>query len=157
MTQREAVVVAARSWLGTPYHHHARVKGKGVDCGMLIIAAFYEAGLIADIDPGFYTHDWHMHRSEEKYLRTVEERLERWDDREQTLRARMASEPHWQPPIASVLVWRVGRTFSHGAIVTTWPNIVHSYWPSRLVEEVSIFGTPMAERPMRVYDFGGYQ
>jgi hypothetical protein len=29
MVTREAIVAAARSWLGTPYHHQASVKGVG--------------------------------------------------------------------------------------------------------------------------------
>lgn len=31
--QRAAVVAEARSWIGTPYHNCADVKGAGVDCG----------------------------------------------------------------------------------------------------------------------------
>ena len=32
LAQRLAVVAEAESWLGTPYHHEARIKGHGVDC-----------------------------------------------------------------------------------------------------------------------------
>ena len=34
---RPQIVAAARSWLGTPYHHQGRAKGAGVDCIGLII------------------------------------------------------------------------------------------------------------------------
>lgn len=36
MVTREAVIAAARSWLGTPYHHQASRKGVGCDCLGLI-------------------------------------------------------------------------------------------------------------------------
>jgi len=30
-TARQAIIAEARSWIGTPYLHHGRVKGVGVD------------------------------------------------------------------------------------------------------------------------------
>jgi hypothetical protein len=38
MVTREAIVAAARSWLGTPYHHQASLKGVGSDCIGVITA-----------------------------------------------------------------------------------------------------------------------
>jgi cell wall-associated NlpC family hydrolase len=29
---REAVIAEARTWLGTPWHHQASLKGVGCDC-----------------------------------------------------------------------------------------------------------------------------
>ncbi len=40
----EAVIIAARGYLGTPWKHQARVKGVGVDCIGLLVGAFNEAG-----------------------------------------------------------------------------------------------------------------
>ena len=34
---RAAVVAEAIAWLGTPYHHRARIKGVGVDCAQLAL------------------------------------------------------------------------------------------------------------------------
>ena len=48
--EREKLVAEALSWLGTPYHHAGRVKGGGVDCGMLNLQAFINVGLIADTE-----------------------------------------------------------------------------------------------------------
>ena len=49
------VLAEARSWLGTPWHHQARVRGVGVDCGGLVIGAFKAAGILpADYDAGYY-------------------------------------------------------------------------------------------------------
>jgi cell wall-associated NlpC family hydrolase len=50
MVTRTKVVEQARSWIGTPYHHQARLKGVGVDCIGLIIGCAWELGLI---DPSF--------------------------------------------------------------------------------------------------------
>lgn len=36
MVTRKAIVNAARSWLGTPYHHQASLRGVGCDCLGLI-------------------------------------------------------------------------------------------------------------------------
>jgi NlpC/P60 family putative phage cell wall peptidase len=39
------VVAEARSWVGTPYHHQARVKNVGVDCAGLVIGVARELGM----------------------------------------------------------------------------------------------------------------
>lgn len=157
--RRERIVDAVRSWVSTPYHHAARVKGAGVDCGQLIIAAFEEAGAIPHTETGHYTCDWHLHRSEERYLGFVEKYLSRQDEvyGEIALSARVREDPSYSVAPGDVLVWRVGRCYSHGGVVTSWPKFVHAYLPSGIVEEVSVIGTPMAERPMRVYTFGGFE
>lgn len=45
MTISNDIVEQARSWLGTPFHHQARLKGKGCDCLGLIIGVVDELGL----------------------------------------------------------------------------------------------------------------
>jgi len=40
-------VEAARGYLGTPFHHQARVRGVGVDCVGLVICVARELGIIA--------------------------------------------------------------------------------------------------------------
>ena len=144
----------ARSWVGTPYHHRARVKGAGVDCGQLIIAVHVEAGLVADFDTGFYTSDWHLHRYENRYLEFVEAHLGLVDSETGGVDQRLSSNALWQPPAGSVIVFKVGRTYSHGALVTGWPLIIHAYQPSGIVEEVSILHTPMARRDIKIYMHG---
>ncbi len=51
---RETVVAQAREWLGTPYHHQARLRGVGVDCAGLVIGVARELGMVApdfDVPP----------------------------------------------------------------------------------------------------------
>ena len=113
--QRDSVVRAAREWMGTPYHHKAAVKGAGADCAMFPIAVYKECGIIAaDYQPPEYSTQWHLHRSDELYLQEVE---------------RFAVEIEDPPQPADFVVFKFGRTFSHGAIVIAWPLIIHSYIP----------------------------
>lgn len=41
------IVAEARTWLGTPYRHQARLKGVGVDCDGLIIGVARDLGIVA--------------------------------------------------------------------------------------------------------------
>lgn len=157
MSKVEKLIASARSWVGTPYHHRARVKGGGVDCAQVIIAAFVGAGLVEDFQTGFYTSDWHLHRGEERYLAFVEAYLRRIDDVEQCIDARLANDRAYAAPSASVIVFRVGRTFSHAGIVTQWPFFIHAYQPSGIVEEVSLLNTPMSRRVSRTYVLEGIE
>lgn len=115
--KRQAVVDAAMSWLKTPYHHRARVKGAGVDCAQILIAVYTEAGVIDEFDPGEYPPDWMMHRSEERYLGFVLDRAAQVDD----------------PLPGDVALYKVGRCFSHAAIVVGWPQIIHASNRDRMV------------------------
>ena len=58
MVTREAIIAAARSWRGTPYHHQASVKGVGSDCLGLIRGIWRElCGPEPEAVPA-YTRDW---------------------------------------------------------------------------------------------------
>lgn len=149
--ERAALVAETRRWLATPYHHHAHVLGAGVDCAYLLVEAHVGAGLADRFEVEEYTHDWHLHRNEERYLSKVEAYLKRVDDCELPLEKR----PALQCLPGDVLVWRHGRTYSHGAIVSEWPKVIHASHPDGAVVEVDIRGTIMAEKPMRVYSFWG--
>lgn len=116
--QRDAVCAEVRSWLRTPYHHQARIKGVGVDCAMLLCEVYANAGLVPFIDPAPYPPDWWMHRGEERFLGWVEKH------------AHIVDTP--QP--GDMVVYKFGRCFSHGGVVVGWPNIVHAWFKSRMCE-----------------------
>jgi len=82
-----------------------------VDCGQLIAAVFHEAGLIDEVEEMLYPRDWMFHRSEERFLHTVE---------------RYAVKVNRLPKPADILLFQVGRTLSHGAIVLDYPTIIHA-------------------------------
>lgn len=51
MITGDDVVLQARRWLGTPFHHQGRVRGAGADCAGLLIGVLHELELSAyDID-----------------------------------------------------------------------------------------------------------
>jgi cell wall-associated NlpC family hydrolase len=136
---RERVVEAALSWLRTPYHHAACVKGAGVDCAMLLTAVYHEAGIIPHIDPRPYPPDWHLHRGEEKFLGWVTQFAHKTDT----------------PGPGDVILFKYGRCVSHGGIVYRWPTIIHSYMPARVVTLDDIApNTDLAKRVHSYWTFG---
>ena len=122
--RRGDVVVAARAWLGTPYHHMADLKGVGVDCAMLLVRVFCDLGLVAPFDPRPYVRDWHLHRGEEKYLSFL------------LARAREVEAP----AAGDVILFRVGRCYAHGGIVSSGDplTIVHAFAPTACVVEEEV-------------------
>jgi hypothetical protein len=156
MSIADDIIEAALSWVGTPYHHHAKVKGAGVDCIQLVLAAHEEAGLVEGIDTGTYSTDWYLHRSEDIYLAGVETHLRPVDELSLCIAARQAIDATWEAPRASVFVLRVGRTFSHGGVVTRWPMIVHASQPSEMVEHIDITKVPgLMKRDIKFYIYEG--
>jgi cell wall-associated NlpC family hydrolase len=133
--QRAAVVAEARSWIGTPYHNCADRKGIGVDCGMLLVRVFVDLGLCAPFDPRPYPVDWHLHRSEERYLGFIFDRSAETD----------------APLPGDVMVFRYGRCYSHGAVVTTAKplRIVHAYYQTRMVIEDDVSRNSVLADPAR--------
>ncbi len=140
--QRAAVVAEARSWVGTPYHNCADVKGVGVDCGMLLVRVFVDTGLCAPFDPRPYPVDWHLHRSEERYLGFI------FDRGSEVL----------APQPGDVMVLRYGRCYSHGGIVTGADPvaIVHAFYPAARVLEEAVAQNVVLADPARRPRFFSY-
>ena len=109
------IIDEARSWLNTPYHSGAKIKGVGVDCGQLLIAVYENAGLltIGECDPGYYSNEWHLHKSEEKYLGWVQKYCD-VIDRE--------SQP------GDIALFKFGRCISHGGIMISENKLIHAYF-----------------------------
>jgi cell wall-associated NlpC family hydrolase len=123
---RRKVVDEARSWLLTPYHHQAMVKGAGCDCVTLLIAVYRTVGVVAfDFSAGNYDGEWFLHRSEEIYLQGVAKHAHQVDE----------------PQIGDVALYRLGRTVSHGVIIVeTKPELygIHASRPARNVEMIEL-------------------
>jgi cell wall-associated NlpC family hydrolase len=118
MLQRELVVDEALSWQGTPYHHRGRIKGAGVDCGMILCEVYERAGVLPHVDPGEYVPDWFMHRDEPVYLGIVEQFAAKIDG---------LAKP------GDIALFQYGRNPAHGAIVIEWPTILHSFKKAGMV------------------------
>lgn len=110
LEQREAVCAEAASWLRTPYHHAARIKGVGVDCAMLLAEVYHRAGVLPEIKPDPYPPDWHLHRDRDRFLEWVRKY------------GVQTSSPH----PGDMALYRFGRASSHGAIVMAWPRMIHA-------------------------------
>lgn len=109
---RAALVAEAKSWLRTPWHHRAHVKGVGVDCAQFPLAVYATAGLVEWFDTGDYPRDWHLHRDEQRYLQVVQRFTREIDAAE--------AKP------GDVFLCRIGRVFSHGGLVVDWPQGIHA-------------------------------
>jgi len=141
-TEASHICSVARSWLGTPYHHLGRVKGAGVDCAKFPLEVYREAGLIGHIEIPYYPPDWMLHRSEEIFLRIVQQHaterpavagrdLETGPAATRTPGA--ATAAFAGDPVAAgsalpgdFVIYRFGRCFAHGAIVLEWPTVIHA-------------------------------
>jgi cell wall-associated NlpC family hydrolase len=138
--QRAEIVRAAKEWIGTPYHHHARVKHAGADCAMFPLAVYQQCGILpTDYQPPQYSVQWHLHRSEELYLKEIE---------------KFVSEIHGPPRPADFIVFRFGRTYSHGAIVVDWPIVIHSYIPYGVLLSDALRDGELLSRAYKCFELG---
>lgn len=64
--RREAIVEAARGWLGTPYRHQASAKGAGADCLGLVRGLWREVLGPEPETPPAYGPDWSEASREER-------------------------------------------------------------------------------------------
>lgn len=115
---RAAIVAEARTWLRTPWHHEARVKGAGVDCAQLLIGVYSAVGLVPAIEVEHYPPDWHLHRGEQRFLRWLEKFADKTDE----------ARP------GDIAMFRFARAAAHGGIVIEWPLIVHAFINTGFVE-----------------------
>lgn len=114
MTDGEKIAAAAMPWLGTPHVNQARVKGLGVDCGMLLIGALEDAGLIekGTIEIAPYSNEWHLHHSEEWFLSYVKKYC--------------VPITEVDMAIGDFLMYQFGRCVSHGGIYIGNNQIIHA-------------------------------
>lgn len=106
------IAKAACAWIGTPHVNNAKVKGIGVDCGMLLIAALEDSGTIKkdDIKIKPYSNEWHLHRDEEWFKSYVEQYCDKVDDLQ----------------VGDFLLYQYGRCVSHGAVYIGNNTVVHA-------------------------------
>ena len=112
LEKRKAVIAEALTWQRTPHHNCACIKGVGVDCGMFPWQCYNAVGLAPPIDKSLrYSHQFFLHRDVEWYKEIVE----RYGHRVE------------KPQIADMALYKIGRIYSHGAIVIEWPRIIHAW------------------------------
>ena len=112
--QGKKIALAAAEWLGTPHINGAKVKGKGVDCGMLLIACTEDAGLLKkdSIKVPTYSPEWHLHHSEEWMKSYLEKYCEK------------VTEEELQQ--GDFLLYQYGRCCSHAGVYVGANAVIHA-------------------------------
>jgi cell wall-associated NlpC family hydrolase len=121
--KRTAVVLEALSWIGTPFHDCAGVKGAGCDCAHLLLRVYQNAGVIPMFDVEPYPPQWFQHRDEPRFLN----------------RLRDYAHEVEMPEVADVVMFKFGRHAAHGGILVAKDKMVHAYKPQGAVTEGSLF------------------
>jgi len=115
-TTGEKIAKAAMGWLGTPYVNNSMAKGVGVDCSYLLIGAFIDSGVMRPdrLQIEDYSNEWHLHHSEEKYLKYIRQ---------------IADEVPLDegPQVGDILLYQYGRCISHGAIYLGDDLVIHAF------------------------------
>ena len=122
MSERDAIVSAARGWLGTPYRHGASVKGVGSDCLGLIRGVWRETIGEEPERPKPYTPDWAEALGEERLIAACRRHM-------QEIALSEARE-------GDVLLFRMGLgcPAKHAAILSGPGQIIHAYWGRSVCE-----------------------
>lgn len=74
---RDGIVVTARRWIGTPYHHQASICGVGTDCLGLVRGVWREIYSSDAEAPPPYSRDWAEASGHEAMLEAAERHLVR--------------------------------------------------------------------------------
>jgi cell wall-associated NlpC family hydrolase len=112
--ERAAIVAEALSWVGTPFHHAAGVKGAGCDCVHLLYRVGQARAFVPSGELPAYKPQWFQHRGEPLFL--------------QGLKAAGAiCVPRGSP--GDIAMYNFGRHAAHGAILIDANSMVHAFSP----------------------------
>jgi cell wall-associated NlpC family hydrolase len=136
---RARVIAEARTWIGTPWHHQARVKGAGVDCVMLLCEVYEAAGVIPHVVPENYPIDIMLHRASQPVVRWL----------------MMFADEVSEPKEADVVVYHFGRSFSHAAIYIGGARVIHAFRHAGQVLETGMDDANLAGREKRYFSMRG--
>ena len=142
MENRLRIILEAMDWVGTPYHHQARLKGVGVDCAQLV------AGVAENVFPRLkpintevYSVEWHLHNKEEKMCEMIEK-----------FKCTQVSLEEMQP--GDIITFKFGRVQSHMGILVTDGQFIHARMDVKKVVINQLSGEWL-ERLGRAYKFPG--
>ncbi len=111
---RQKIVAVAQSWIGTPYHHQASVKGIGTDCLGLVRGVYREVyGHEAEAPPA-YSPDWAEASGIETMLKAATRHLDRRSRETMTL--------------GDVIIFRLRPSMvaKHAAIIVAPQKMIHA-------------------------------
>lgn len=145
-SQGEKIALAAREWLGTPHVNGARVKGKGVDCGMLLIGALEDAGVIKKdaIKIAPYSPEFHLHNRREWMKEYVEKYCKRIEGK---------------PQKGDFMLYQYGRCCSHAGIYIGAGCVIHAQLDQGVIlssfDDVVFYDAKGKSRLRGIYRFHG--
>lgn len=124
---RARAVAIARTWIGTPYHHQASLRGVGCDCVGLIRGIYRELTGVEPDAVSPYTRDWAEATGEETLLAAARRHLVEID--------RVEARP------GDVLVFRYrsGNVAKHAGLLASGGTLIHALERST-VSEVALCG-----------------
>ena len=127
MTIEHDIVCHARSWLNTPFHHQARLKGVGCDCLGLIVGVVDEMGLkdASGVLLSSYDEVTYSREPDGAYLT-------------QKLTGLLEEVPIADARAGDLALFKVRENPQHLAILTNYEGglgMIHSFAPSRRVVE----------------------
>ena len=126
-TMQEQIVSTARTWLGTPFHHQARLKGKGCDCLGLIVGVVNELGLTDAAGKKLSAYDEITYPKEPDGIYLIEK-----------LTGLLTEVPIADARAGDLALFKVRENPQHLAILTDYEGglgMIHSFAPSRRVVE----------------------
>jgi NlpC/P60 family putative phage cell wall peptidase len=121
------IVIQARTWIGTPFHHQARLKGKGCDCLGLIVGVVDELSLKDKHGQPLAGYDEVTYSKEPDGAYLTEK-----------LTALLDEVPIAEAQAGDLALFKVRENPQHMAFLTDYENtlgMVHSYAPARRVVE----------------------
>jgi cell wall-associated NlpC family hydrolase len=110
---RNDIVKEALEWVGTPYKHYHGVKGIATDCGLFIMRVYANCGLCTFEQPEFYPTDWAWHSPTGEWFKNIV-----LDSCHQVSKEEVG--------IGDIILYKFGKTLSHGAILMENDMIIHS-------------------------------
>lgn len=145
MQDRAAIYTEARTWVGTPYHHHGRLKGQSCDCIGLILGVGRALGLNVPSDlemPKYSTlpHDGMCEKMSDRYL----------------IRQAQATPLPGQIGLFFITARGVGQHFCIFAwhAITQRHTMIHAFEGGKRVIETGI-SEFWRKRLIRIYDYSG--
>lgn len=112
---RDAIVVEARAWIGTPYRHQASVKGIGCDC-LGLVRGVWRACVGGEPElPPPYAADWAEARGEEALANAALRHLV------------PVGVDQFAPGDVLLFRWRAGFVAKHVAIAMRDGTMIHAH------------------------------
>ena len=132
----QLVVNEAKTWLGTPYHSNADVKGAGVDCIRFIKRCYVNSGIVPDFDLPHYSPQWALHQNSELLVDGL---------------LKYSNEILGPPLPGDIAVFKIGKCWGHSSIVVEWPTLIHANPPGECRYVDALFSYPLARMKPRFF------